>query len=97
MLNRLKNFITNITYNAKLNREKFIQKKKNYNILQVNKMQNGIQRTRSYYNYITRRNFTNDNVEIHYYKQPKKDPYKKLGLLLLALGIYMIDGKFSIE
>jgi site-specific recombinase XerD len=87
----------NITYNAKLNREKFIQKKKNYNNLQVNKMQNRIQSNRSYHNYITRRKFTNDNVEIHYYKQPKKNPYKNFGLLLLALGIYMIDGKFSIE
>jgi len=87
----------NISHNPKLNREKFIQKKKNYNILQVNKMQNGIQNTRSYYNYITRRKFTNDNVEIHYYKQPKMDPYKKYGLLLLGLGIYMIDCEFSIE
>jgi hypothetical protein len=91
--NRVKKFILNISQNATLNRENFIKKKKSYHILLANTRKNN----KSYNNYIARRAFTSETDNIHYVKQPKMDPYNKFGLILLALGIYIMDGKFTSE
>lgn len=93
-LNKVTNFILNVSQNAKLNREKLIQNKKKYhNLLATNYRKTD----KLYYNYISKRKISSENIKIHYFKQPKMDPYKKFGLLMLALGIYIIDGKFTSE
>lgn len=95
--NRVKKFIVNISQNAKLNREKFNQKKQKYHLLLANTRENIMQTNKFYHNYITRRGYRTENIHIHYVKQPKMDPYKKFGLIVLALGIYIMDDKFTTE
>jgi hypothetical protein len=88
--NRIKHFITNFSLNKTLNREKFIQNKKNYTILTAkNEVKN-----KSYYNYIVKRNLRTQNIKIDHVKQPNHRPNLLL-FILFATGVYIIDNKIN--
>lgn len=92
LTNRIKHFITNFSLNRKLNRENFNIKKQKYAILLEKNRKNN----KSYHNHIVKRNFKTENIDIHYVKQPNRDPKKFFGFAMVALGVYILDGKFKV-
>ncbi len=78
--NRIQYFIRSILQNSKLNREKFVNNKKKYNMMTV-KNRN--------HNMIIKRNFGSSSGFIPPNKEPHGPDWKSF--ILVACGIYLID------